>query len=75
MLIKLFNCVISQPDQQPAAYKCILNIKKDNTGELFFNQDLDFKNLCLLVAKFEVEQEEIVKLHIKYRHKVAKLEY
>jgi hypothetical protein len=55
MLIKLFNCVISQADQQPAAYKCIFNIKKDNTGELFFTQVLDFKNLCLLVARFEVE--------------------
>ena len=75
MLIKLFNCVISQPDQQPSAYKCVFNIKKDNTGELYFNQVLDFKNLCLLVAKFEVEQEDRVKLHIKYRHKVAKLEY
>lgn len=27
------------------------------------------------MARFEVEQEDIVKLHIKYRHKMAKLEY
>jgi hypothetical protein len=71
MLVKLFNCVISQP----LHYKCILHIEKDNTANLFYHQILDYKTLSLFTHSFDVEEEERVKLHIKYRHRLARAEY
>ena len=51
-----------------------MQMNKDNTGDLFFNQILEYKTLCLLASRFDVENEDRVKLHIKYRHKVTKME-
>jgi hypothetical protein len=71
MLIRLFNCVTAEPK----SYKATLQILKDNTSVLYFNQILDFKSLTLFSCSFEVEDEDRVKMHIKYRHKLAKVEY
>ena len=71
MLIRLFNC--TQAEQK--SYKACLNILKDNTATLQFHQLLDYKSLMLFQCQFELEDEDRVKLHIKYRHRLAKVEY
>ncbi len=48
---------------------------KDNSAVLLFNQLLGYKSLNLLNCAFTFEDDERVKQHIKYRHKLAKVEY
>lgn len=65
MLIKLFNQVISDPEH----IKCQLQLYKDNTGDLYFNQILDYKVLLLLQCRLEQGSEDKVQRLIKFRHK------
>ena len=68
MLIKLFNQAIESQDT-----KCQMQTNKDNTGDLFFNQMLPYKQLQLLGCRFNLAPDQKVQEHIKYRHMVARL--
>ena len=91
MLIKLFNATI----QTPLTMKLQLQMNKDNSSDLFFQQILEYekeskdkekkndpdrekemipyKSLQMLACRFNEGEEEMIKHHIKYRHKIAKV--
>ena len=69
MLIKLFNKSLEQQD----TYKCAMQLNKDNSGFLFFNQILSYKQIQLLGCHFSLGNEERVQQHIKYRHAFARI--
>ena len=77
-------------DRLKGRYMCTLEMNKDNTADLYFQQVLEyvdinetrdseknfpaFKTLCLLQCHFDRADESKVKSVIKYRNKVAKSE-
>jgi hypothetical protein len=78
-LLKLFdNC-----QRLPSEYECRLVINPDNSARLLFSQRMQFgavqgeclKTIDLLTCACEVEDEEKVKQHIKYRHRLAQIEF
>ena len=78
-LLKLFdNC-----QRLPSEYECRLVINPDNSARLLFSQRMLFgavqgeclKTIDLLTCACEVEDEEKVKQHIKYRHRLAQIEF
>ena len=70
MLIKLLNETINNPQD----YKIDLQLNKDNSADVIFSQKMSYKNLQLLSCAFLPGEEETVKKHIKYRHRMANLE-
>mmetsp|Transcript_17024 Transcript_17024/g.12081 ORF Transcript_17024/g.12081 Transcript_17024/m.12081 type:complete len:129 (-) Transcript_17024:226-612(-) len=68
MLIKLFNNSLTNPKN----YLCQLIMHKNNSATLYFKHIMEFKAIDLLQAEFEVQDEDVVKPHIKYRHKLAR---
>lgn len=70
MLIKLFNQTILEPPQ----VHLDLRLKKDNSSELCFNHQTEFKEILLLSCEFNPAEEDEVKQHIKFRHKMANVE-
>ena len=65
------NCAASEPK----SYRIRLQILKDNTALLQFTQVLDYKQMTIFTCALEVEEEERIKMHIKFRHRLAKVEY
>lgn len=89
MLIKLFNQAISSPKTT----RILLQMHKDNTGALLFQQVMEYemeqkkqgkdgdkkttvpyKTLQLLACGLYEGDEDKIKHHIKYRHKIAKVQ-
>ena len=70
MLVKFFNAMILEPD----VYYLHMIFNENNTADLKFKKKFDFKKVVLLKAMFDVEGESVVKLHIRHRHNIAKLE-
>ena len=48
-----------------------MQLNKDNSGDLFFNQVLPFKQLQLLGCHFKMGDPSRAEAHIKYRHRLA----
>lgn len=71
MLIRLMNCAASEPK----SYKTRLQILKDNTALLQFTQVFDYKQMSIFTCALEVEDEERIKQHIKFRHRFARVLY
>ena len=49
MLIKLFNHALTTPK----SYKCLMQLNKDNSGDLFINEILPYKQVQMLGCHFE----------------------
>ena len=71
MLIKLFTYALEKKE----TFKCCLHIHEDNTSLLNFKQCLQFKELIMLKAAFDLEDEDQVRRHIKYRNRLAKIQF
>ena len=69
MLVRLFNLCITEAE----TYKCTFEIEHDNSVILMFHQHEKYKDLLMLECDFELEQEERIKLHIKFRYKMAQI--
>ena len=69
MLIKLLNETINNPED----YKIDLKLNKDNSSNVVFNQKMSYKNIELLSCFFNPAEDEVIKKHIKFRHKMASL--
>lgn len=48
---------------------------KDNSAEICFNHVTEYKEIKLLGAMFFPSDEDEVKQHIKFRHKMANIEF
>ena len=70
MLVKFFNGMILEPE----TYYLHMIFNENNTADLKFKKRLDFKKVTLLKVPFDVENDDVVKLHIRHRHNIAKLE-
>ena len=76
MLIKLFNSMMQDnlPGEEPTPFYLHMELRLDNTAELEFRKRLEFKEVTMLTCQFEPETEDVVKMHIRHRHNIAKLE-
>ena len=70
MLVKFFNGMIIEPE----IYYLHMIFNENNTADLKFKKRFDFKKVVLLRAMFDVASDDVVKLHIRHRHNIAKLE-
>lgn len=50
-----------------------MQLNADNSGDLFFNQILSFKQLQILGCHFDLCAESTIQNHIKFRHRMAHL--
>lgn len=64
----------SLPSEEITPFYLHMELRLDNTAELEFRKRLEFKEVTMLRCAFEPEKEEIVKMHIRHRHNIAKLE-
>lgn len=71
ILVNYFNQTLSDRDQFP----CTFQIEQDNSVTLMFHQNLGYKQLQLFECCFEQETDSRVKLHIKYRYRLAQAEF
>jgi len=71
MLMKLFNAALNDPDK----FRLQIQLNKDNSSDLFFNQVLPFKQLQMLGCHFELLEEARVFAHIKFRHQMARIQF
>jgi hypothetical protein len=71
MMIKLFTYAIDKPE----TFNCALHINADNSANLLFQQCLEYKSLVMLQCDFSLETDDKIKMHIKYRNKLAKIEF
>lgn len=70
MLVKFFNGMILEPEM----YYLHMVFNENNTADLKFKKRLEFKKVTLLKAMFDVANDDTVKLHIRHRHNISKLE-
>ena len=72
MLIKLFNSMVHEEDKK--SYFLTLELDMENKATLEFKKHLEFKEITILTCDLVPIAEDTVKMHIRHRHNLAKLE-
>ena len=61
-------------EEDKKTYFLRLEIDSENDAKLEFKKHLEFKEITILKCEMKAVKEDIVKMHIRHRHNLAKLE-